>query len=87
MRYSHRTIRFVILLALLLAVPAGVPTQAGISVELAKKCRALMVRAHPSILFGRTGTAAAQRAYFGECVRRNGNMSELGENTAGPAAK
>lgn len=78
MRYSHRIIWFTVLFTL--ATIATAPVHAGISVELAKKCRALMVKAHPTILFGPTGTAAAQRAYFAECVRRSGNMPELGQD-------
>ena len=67
------------------ATVAAAGVHAGISVELAKKCRALMVKAHPSILFGPTGTAAAQRAYFEECVQRNGNMPEAEHGTSGQA--
>lgn len=71
-------------LALTLGFVAATPLHAQISVELAKKCRALMVKAHPSVLYGLTGTAAAQRAYFAECISRQGNMPEAEQgNTTG----
>jgi len=78
MWYRRAIVWFTIPIAI--ATAAAAPANAGISVELAKKCRAMMVKAHPSILFGRTGTAAAQRAYFEECVRRNGYMPEAEQN-------
>lgn len=80
MRYSHRIVQITI--ALTFATAVSVSAHAGISGDLAKKCRALMVKAHPSILFGRTGTAAAQRAYFAECVRREGNMQDTGQDNS-----
>ena len=47
----------------------------AISVELAKKCRDLAVKAHPYELPGeKAGSAAAERNYFSQCVSRNGNM-------------
>ena len=85
MRYSRRIILFAI--PLTLTTGAAAPIHAGISVELAKKCRALMVKAHPTILFGPTGTAAAQRAYFEECIRRQGDMPEAEQNSAPGQAK
>ncbi len=50
--------------------------QAALSEALAKKCRALMVKAHPTVLYGASGTAGEQRAYFMQCVNRNGDMPE-----------
>lgn len=57
-----------------LTAVAATPSSASISVELAKKCRAMMVQAHPTELYGRTGTAALQRSYFAECIARQGKM-------------
>jgi len=48
--------------------------EAQISAELAKQCRTMMLKAHPLTLYGKTGTAAAHREYFQECIRRNGKM-------------
>jgi hypothetical protein len=68
-------------LALTLAAVAAPAARAQPSGELARKCRALMVKAYPTVLFGPTGNAAAQRAYFAECLKRQGNMPEA---AAGP---
>ncbi|MGE3150638.1 MAG: hypothetical protein AB7K04_16400 [Pseudorhodoplanes sp.] len=56
-------------------VAVVLPAQAEISAELARKCRAMMIRAHPTELFGPSGSAAAQRAYFQECVSQQGKMN------------
>lgn len=71
---------------------AGEPAGA-ITAELAKKCRALALKAHPYKLVGvkGPGTAAAQRDYFSKCVARNGDMpaestgGSSGDNNATPA--
>jgi len=48
----------------------------AISVELAKKCRALAIKAHPIPTAGTkaTGAAKAERDYFQSCVAKNGKM-------------
>ena len=66
--------------ALTLMIGTAPPANAQISADLAKKCQELMVKAHPTELYGSSGTAAAQRAYFEECVRRQGNMPEAAPN-------
>ncbi len=58
------------------ARPIETQVNAQISAELAKKCRALMIKAHPTELYGPTGTAALQRSYFEECISQQGNMSD-----------
>ena len=46
-----------------------------ISAELAKTCRALAVKAHPTQPAGsRIASGQAQRNYFQECVAKSGNM-------------
>lgn len=52
-------------------------TASAITVELAKKCRALELKAHPYKLVGERGPGSAQveRAYFKECIDRGGDMS------------
>ena len=62
----------------------------AITVNLAKKCRALAIEAHPYKLPGQRGqgSAKAERDYFNECVARGGNMppeSTHGEPPAIPA--
>jgi len=48
---------------------------APISAELAKTCRALAIKAHPTQPAGsRTASGQAQRDYFQECVAKGGNM-------------
>ena len=55
---------------------------AQISADLARQCRAMMVRAHPTELYGTTGSATAQREYFQDCIRRQGQMDERGSDPA-----
>jgi hypothetical protein len=64
-----------VILVLITGVIAS-PAHAQINADVAKKCRALMVKAHPIDVFGSTGSAAAQRSYFQECVRRRGDMPD-----------
>jgi hypothetical protein len=46
-----------------------------ISAELAKTCRELAIKAHPTQRQGSaTGSGQAQRDYFKECVAKRGNM-------------
>lgn len=82
------------LVALILAavvMSAAVEPAAAISVELAKKCRDLALKAHPYKQPGEPGpgSAQAQRDYFNECVARGGNMpsepSGTGQSGAVPA--
>jgi len=49
-----------------------------ISAQLAKKCRALAIKAHPNERAGsRAGAyAQAQRDYFQDCIAKGGNMRD-----------
>jgi K+-transporting ATPase c subunit len=82
---STKVLAAVFVLALGLAVES--PAQAAISAQLAKQCRAMMIKAHPPQVFGSTstGNAATERAYFSECVSRNADMSQTGHDRAGAA--
>jgi hypothetical protein len=53
--------------------PAG-----AITAELAKKCRAMAIKAHPYKMPGEkgAGSAAAERDYFNECIARGGGMPD-----------
>jgi hypothetical protein len=62
---------------------AATPLRAEISADLAKKCRAMMVTAHPTQMFGTAGTAAAQRDYFKQCLSRQGRMDNAEPTTTG----
>lgn len=78
---------------LAVAVTAATPARAEITADLAKKCRALMIKAVPTVVFGPTGSAAQQRAYFQECISRQGRMEEPprgdsgGDRTTGQGAR
>ena len=70
----------VILIAIVVLTPK--PASA-ISVELAKKCRAMALAAHPTTRTGvKHGTAAAERAFYNSCLEHNGTPpeTESGQN-------
>jgi hypothetical protein len=71
--------------ALTLALAAASPLHAAITPQLARTCRAMMIKAHPIELFGRDGSAAAQRHYFAECVARNADMPKAKGDAAAAA--
>lgn len=73
-----RSVKLVVALgaaAAMMVCVAGKPASA-ITVELAKKCRSLALKAYPYKLVGERGpgNAQAQRSYFSECVAKQGNM-------------
>ena len=55
---------------LLSALPA-----VAISVDLAKKCREMAIKAHPRP-HGHKPYAQAERDFFSECVAKNGQMQD-----------
>jgi len=68
---------FSTLIVLALTAYLSMPQPASaISVELAKKCRAMAIKAHPTQIAGtkQTGIEKAQRDYFRECVAKDGKM-------------
>jgi len=64
-----------IVLALTAYLSMAQPASA-ISVELAKKCRAMAIKAHPTQIAGtkQPGIEKAQRDYFRECIAKDGKM-------------
>lgn len=55
----------------------SISAKAAPTPELAKKCQRLAVKAHPPTLPGKKGgSAQAERAYFAECLRKDGNMGQ-----------
>jgi hypothetical protein len=62
-------------LAQILILSAASPA-AAISVELAKKCRGMAIKAHPPAQAGTSPYAAAERDFFRDCVAKNGDMPE-----------
>jgi hypothetical protein len=78
------------LLTLVLVVglsSAATPSRAEIRVDLAKKCRALMIDAHPTQFYSATGTAAMQRDYFKQCISRQGRMDKAEPTTTGQGSQ
>jgi hypothetical protein len=66
---------------------AATPLRAEISADLAKKCQAMMIAAHPTQMFGTTGTAAVQRSYFRQCISRQGRMDDVQPSTTGQGSQ
>ena len=66
---------------LVVAMAAAVPVCAEISADLAKKCNIMMAKAHPTQLYGATGTAGLQREYFKQCINQQGKMDDRPEPT------
>ena len=64
------------------AVAAAPSAHAQITADLAKQCRAMMLKAHPTQMYGATGSAAAQRDYYQDCIRRQGKMDDRGPDPA-----
>ena len=58
------------------------PAHAQISADLAKQCRAMMLKAHPTEMYGTSGSAAAQREYFQDCIKRQGRMDDRDSDPA-----
>jgi hypothetical protein len=69
-----RRLGSLLLVLLVIAVCSAVPASA-ISVELAKKCRDMAVKAHPPpIRLGNKAYAQAERDFFAQCVAKNGHV-------------
>jgi hypothetical protein len=64
-----------LVLTLVAYLPATQPSSA-ITADLAKKCRALAIKAHPSPTPGSkaTGVEKAQREYFKACIDKGGKV-------------
>jgi hypothetical protein len=65
-----------------IAVAPMTDSASAVTVEVAKKCNALIVKAFPPREIGNPaagsakGTAQAQRNYFRKCVANGGNMDD-----------
>ena len=72
-----RSAKALVALAAVIVICAPNGPASAISVELAKKCRALMLKSYPYELpGGRNGNSEAQREYFSKCVANDGNMPD-----------
>ncbi len=59
----------------LCALIAAQDSASALTAEVAKKCRELAIKAHPSTPPGKkSGAEQAQRAYFRDCVAKDGNV-------------
>jgi hypothetical protein len=57
--------------------PTTPSNAAPITAELAKTCRELAIKAHPTEAAGsKAASGQAQRDYFKECVAKRGNMQD-----------
>jgi hypothetical protein len=64
-----------LLLALTVISFCGPLPASAITVELAKKCREMAVKAHPPPLrLGNQAYAQAEREFFAQCVSHDGNL-------------
>jgi hypothetical protein len=81
---------FLVLLGATIALPTGA---SAISVDVAKKCNALLAKAFPPRQPGNPAAGSAkgsgldQRNYFNKCVANNGNMDNGPDNTNAPDKK
>ena len=49
----------------------------AITAEVAKKCRALAIKAHPTARAGtKGGIEEAQRSFFKDCIAKDGNVDD-----------
>ena len=71
---TRPTLIFAGLLTLCALVSAATGASA-ITAEVAKKCRALAIKAHPTARAGtKGGFEEAQRAFFNDCVAKDGKV-------------
>lgn len=73
----------------LIAVISTATSASAISVELAKKCRAMALKAYPPKLPGvKSGNAQAQRTFYEQCIANGGTMpASENQTTPAPASK
>ena len=79
--------RWITIAACAAATAAAPSAQAQITADVARQCRAMMLKAHPTMMYGRTGSAAAQRDYYQDCIKRQGKMDDSGSEPANAPEK
>jgi hypothetical protein len=68
---------FAVMALALWVLTLTVSCASALTAELAKKCRAFAIKAHPPVVAGsKTGSDQAQRAYFQDCVGKGGDVEE-----------
>ena len=73
----------VIILPLAIVLLAAQPV-AAITAELAKKCRAMAIKAHPPAPPGTGSYAQAERDFYRDCIAKNGVMPDNGSAKTQP---
>jgi hypothetical protein len=74
MMWTRTVVAGLLGLALAASICGSQPASA-ITAELAKKCRAKAIKAHPPVRAGKkTNNSKAQQDYFRECVAKDGNI-------------
>ena len=68
----------VILVSLEILILSVASPAVAISVDLAKKCREMAIKAHPPTAPGTTAYAQAERDFYNQCVKQNGEMQDNG---------
>jgi hypothetical protein len=78
------SVGLILVISLSITIPAS-----ALSVELAKQCREMAIKAHPMTLPGvKTGNAQAQRDDYRACIANNGIMPDNNtQRTTDPTAK
>jgi hypothetical protein len=73
----------------LIALTSLTSSASAISVELAKQCRDMAIKAHPPTSPGaKKGSAEAERAFYRSCIANGGHGSEDDtQNSATPPVK
>jgi hypothetical protein len=89
---SRTKFRSVLAAAIGIAVGSMASSASAVTVEVAKKCEALMTRAFPPRIPGNPaagsdkGTGADQQKYYENCLANGGNSGDnTGNNTGGDA--
>ncbi len=73
-------------LVLAISLLSGPSLADATSVEVAKKCRAMAIKAHPPERAGTKAYAQAEREFFRTCVARNGELpAAVGDGSAPPS--
>jgi dienelactone hydrolase len=85
---ASRAVSMMLMCAVALLWTAAQPATA-IDATLAKTCRAMALKAHPTAKVGTKGSnaAQAQRDYFKECVAKGGKMDENPSDKTGQEQK
>ena len=81
------TVVAAVMLLVQVLILSAVPSVAAISADLAKKCREMAIKAHPPQPAGTKAYAQGERAFFRECISKNGEIQENGsekDRSTGP---